>query len=172
MKHAVNLLRLNRVKAMAVLIASNAMIEPAMRIEALRQCWVHSLVTAILTEESARISKSSLEGAYTAGLLHNLFVLGLMSAYPEECAGLIDVSTEFGLALLRTERDLFGIDHCAAGAWLAPGNGTFPNPSNRQSPGTTKSLADPGAVQFSTDLLASGRRCRLWSLSYGEALDL
>ena len=73
------------------------------------------------------MAKPSLEGAYTAGLLHNLGVLGLMSAYPEEYAGLIDVSTEFGLDLLRTERDLFEIDHCAAGAWLAR-DWNFPEP--------------------------------------------
>jgi HD-like signal output (HDOD) protein len=126
-KHAVNLLGLNRVKAMAVLIAVNAMVKPAMRIEALRKVWVHSLITAILTEESARISRSSLDGAYTAGLLHNLGVLGLMSAYPEEYAGMIDVSAEYGLDLLGTERDLFEIDHCAAGACLAA-EWNFPEP--------------------------------------------
>ena len=95
-KHAVGLLGLDRVKAMAVLIGVNAMVIPAMRIEALRKFWVHSLVTAILTEESARVSKCCPDGAYTAGLLHNLGVLGLMSAYPEEYAGMIDVSTEYG----------------------------------------------------------------------------
>ena len=126
-KHAVNLLGINRVKAMAVLIAVNAMVKPAMRIEALRRFWVHSLVTALLTEESAKISKSSHEGAYTAGLLHNLGVLGLMSAYPEEYASMIEVSTEFGLDLLGAERDLFEIDHCAAGAWLAT-EWNFPEP--------------------------------------------
>lgn len=46
-KHAVGLLGLNRVKAMAVLIAVNAMVKPAVRIEGLRKFWVHSLVTAI-----------------------------------------------------------------------------------------------------------------------------
>ena len=126
-KHAVNLLGLSRVKAMATLIAVNAMVKPAMRIEALRKVWVHSLVTAILTEESARISKSATDGAHTAGLLHNLGGLGLMSAYPEEYARMIDVSSEFGFDLLRTERDLFEIDHCAAGARLAE-EWNFPQP--------------------------------------------
>jgi len=126
-QHAVSLLGLDRVKAMAVLIAVNAIVKPAMRIEALRKFWVHSLVTAILTEESAHSSKCSLEGAYTAGLLHNLGVLGLMSAYPEEYAGMIDVSSEYGLDLLQTERDLFEIDHCRAGAFLAA-EWNFPEP--------------------------------------------
>jgi HD-like signal output (HDOD) protein len=126
-RHAVNLLGLNRVKAMATLIAVNAMVKPAMRIEALRKVWVHSLVTAILTEESARICQSTLEGAHTAGLLHNLGVLGLMSAYPEEYAQMIDVSAEYGFDLLWAERDLFEIDHCAAGACLAE-EWNFPQP--------------------------------------------
>ena len=42
-----------------------------------------------------------------------------MSAYPEEYAGMIDVSSEYGLGLLQTKRGLFEIDHCAAGAFLA-----------------------------------------------------
>jgi HD-like signal output (HDOD) protein len=126
-KRAVSMLGLNRVKAMATLIAVNAMVKPAMRIESLRKIWLHSLVTAILTEESARISRAPLDGGYTAGLLHNLGVLGLMSAYPEEYAQMLDVSTEYGLDLLRTERELFEIDHCAAGACLAE-EWNFPEP--------------------------------------------
>jgi putative nucleotidyltransferase with HDIG domain len=116
---AVTLLGLDRVKAMATLIAVNAMVKPVLRIEALRKFWVHSLVTAILTEESARVSRTTLESAYTAGLLHNLGTLGLMAAYPEEYTRMLDVSDEYGFDLLRTERDLFEIDHCAAGAYLA-----------------------------------------------------
>jgi HD-like signal output (HDOD) protein len=57
--------------------------------------------------------------AYTAGLLHNLGTLGLMSAYPEEYSRMLDVTQEFGFDLLQTERDLFDIDHCLAGCYLA-----------------------------------------------------
>jgi HD-like signal output (HDOD) protein len=42
-----------------------------------------------------------------------------MSAYPEEYARMVEVSTEYGFDLIGTERDLFEIDHCAAGACLA-----------------------------------------------------
>src|SRR5258706_5880969 len=59
------------------------------------------------------------DSAYTAGLLHNLGTLGLMSAYPDEYVRMLEVSDDFGFDLLRTERDLFDIDHCAAGAYLA-----------------------------------------------------
>lgn len=117
--YAVSLLGLDRVKAMATLIALNSMVKASLRIEALRRFWIHSLVTAILTEESSKVSRAAVESAYTAGLLHNLGSLGLMAAYPEEYARMLEVSSECGFELLRTERDLFEIDHCAAGAYLA-----------------------------------------------------
>ena len=117
--HAVTVLGLNRVKAIATMIALNSMVKPVLRMEALRKIWVHSLVTALLTEESARASESFLDSAYTAGMLHNLGTLGLMSAYPEEYNRMLEVSSECGFDLILTERDLFEIDHCAAGAFLA-----------------------------------------------------
>jgi putative nucleotidyltransferase with HDIG domain len=86
---------------------------------ALRKVWVHSVVTAIIAEEAARISRLDCEIAYTTGLLHNLGTLGLMSAYPDEYSRMLEVSNDFGFDLLQTERDLFEIDHCAAGAYLA-----------------------------------------------------
>lgn len=116
---AVNLLGLDRVKAMATLVAVNSMVKKVLRIEALRRVWSHSLVTAILAEECAKVSRTATDTAYTTGLLHNLGVLGLMAAYPEEYVRMMDVSAEFGFDLLKTERDLFEIDHCAAGAYLA-----------------------------------------------------
>lgn len=116
---AVSLMGLDRVKAMATLVALNSMMKTAMRIQPLRKFWVHGLVTAMVAEESARASGAPLDSAYTAGLLHNLGALGLMAAYPEEYNRMIEVSSEYGFDLLQTERDLFEIDHCAAGAYLA-----------------------------------------------------
>jgi len=126
-RHAVSLLGLDRVKAIATLIALNSMVKPAMRVESLRRIWVHSLVTAMLTEEAARAARVAGDGAYTAGMLHNLGSLGLMSAYPEEYTRMLEVSAECGFDLIETERDLFEIDHCAAGAFLAE-EWNFPEP--------------------------------------------
>ncbi len=117
--HAVSLLGLERVKAMATLVALNSMVKTALRIDALRRFWKHSLVAAVLCEEVALVSRGPSEIAYTAGLLHNLGTLGLMAAYPDEYTQMLDVSSEYGYDLLQTERDLFDIDHCAAGAYLA-----------------------------------------------------
>ena len=116
---AIGMVGTDRVKTMATLVAVNRMVRVTARIGALRKVWVHSLVTAIIAEEAASAARMDRESAYTAGLLHNLGTLGLMSAYPEEYSRMLEVSDDFGFDLLRTERDLFEIDHCAAGAYLA-----------------------------------------------------
>lgn len=118
-EHAVTTLGLTRVKSMATLIALSDMVRPALKIESLRRVWTHSLVTALLSQELARAANSGVDVAYTAGMLHNLGSLGLMSAYPEEYDRMLQVSQDCGFDLIPTERDLFEIDHCAAGAYLA-----------------------------------------------------
>jgi len=95
------------------------MVRSSIRIPALRKVWTHSLVTALIAEEAARAIYLDKDAAYTTGLLHNLGTLGLMAAYPDEYSRMLEVSNDFGFDLLQTERDLFEIDHCAAGAYLA-----------------------------------------------------
>ena len=108
-----------RVKTMAVLVVLNKMVRSSIRTAALRKVWIHSLATALIAEEAARAFHVPKDSAYTVGLLHNLGTLGLMSAYPDEYSRMLEVSNDFGFDLLQTERDLFEIDHCAAGAYLA-----------------------------------------------------
>jgi len=108
-----------RVKTMATMVAINRMVRASVRVGALRKVWIHSLATAVIAEEAARTAPRATEPAYTCGLLHNLGTLGLMSAYPAEYSRMLEVSDDFGFDLLETERDLFEIDHCAAGAYLA-----------------------------------------------------
>src|ERR1035441_6665450 len=116
---AVALLGMDRVRSMATFVALNSMVCKSVRAPALRKVWVHSVVTAIIAQEAARLARLDSEVAYTTGLLHNLGTLGLMSAYPDEYSRMLEVSNDFGFDLLQTERDLFEIDHCAAGAYLA-----------------------------------------------------
>jgi putative nucleotidyltransferase with HDIG domain len=116
---AISVIGTDRVKTMATLVAVNRMVRASAKVGALRKVWVHSLVTAMIAEEAARTPRMERESAYTAGLLHHLGTLGLMSAYPAEYSRMLEVSDDFGFDLLETERDLFEIDHCAAGAFLA-----------------------------------------------------
>jgi putative nucleotidyltransferase with HDIG domain len=117
--HAITLVGLDRVKTIATFVAVNRMVRSSVSVAALRKVWTHSLVTAVIAEEAARLNRVARETAYTGGLLHNLGTLGLMSAYPDEYSRMLEVSNEFGFDLLQTERDLFEIDHCLAGAYLA-----------------------------------------------------
>ena len=116
---AVAMLGTDRVKSMATFVALNNLVCSSVRAPALRKVWVHSVVTAIIAEEAAHLARLDGEVAYTTGLLHNLGILGLMCAYPDEYSRMLEVSNDFGFDLLQTERDLFEIDHCAAGAYLA-----------------------------------------------------
>ena len=116
---AIVVVGIDRVKAIATLVSMNRMVRHSVRQEALRKVWTHSLVTALIAEEISRVARVGRDSAYTAGLLHNLGTLGLMSAYPDEYSRMLEVSNDFGFDLLRTEQDLFEIDHCMAGAFLA-----------------------------------------------------
>jgi HD-like signal output (HDOD) protein len=118
-QHAIGLVGLDRVKTMATIVAMDRMVGSAVHVEALRKIWLHSLATAVIAEEAAHLNHMARDAGYTAGLLHNLGALGLMSAYPKEYARMLEVSNEFGFDLLATERDLFEIDHCLAGCYLA-----------------------------------------------------
>jgi HD-like signal output (HDOD) protein len=116
---AIAMVGLDRVKTLATMVSMNQMVRHSVRKAGLRKVWVHSLVTALIAEETSRVSGIGRDSAYTAGLLHNLGTLGLMSAYPDEYSRMLEVSNDFGFDLLRTEQDLFEIDHCLAGAYLA-----------------------------------------------------
>jgi putative nucleotidyltransferase with HDIG domain len=115
---AVHFLGSEHLKMMATLVAVTDMVRSAARIAPLRKIWVHSLVTAIIADEAARIVRLPREHACTAGLLHNVGILGLMAVYTEEYGRMLEILARFKYDHLQTESDLFEIDHCAAGAWL------------------------------------------------------
>jgi HD-like signal output (HDOD) protein len=116
---AIVLLGMDRVKTLATMVVMNRMVRFSIKIEGLRKVWIHSLATALIAEEAGPKMRVGPDIGYTAGLLHNLGTLGLMSAYPDEYSRMLEVSNDYGFDLLKTERDLFDIDHCAAGAYLA-----------------------------------------------------
>jgi len=116
--HAITILGLQRVKAITMTRALGDFLKPAMRVKALRQCWVNSLACALLSEKVAQDCATDADFAYTAGLLRDIGRLALLVKYPDSYANLLAVSQEFSYDLLATEQDLFDIDHCQAGEWL------------------------------------------------------
>jgi putative nucleotidyltransferase with HDIG domain len=117
-KHAVMVMGVDRVRTLALTVALSSYLRAALRIEALRRCWRHSLACALLSEELASVCCMPTDRAFTAGLLHDVGRLGLLVAYPVQYANAVLVSDENGFDLLQTERDLFDIDHGEAGRWL------------------------------------------------------
>ena len=58
LSQAIVLLGMDRVKTMATFVALNNMVRSSVRIQALRKVWIHSLVTALITEEEMCIRDS------------------------------------------------------------------------------------------------------------------
>jgi HD-like signal output (HDOD) protein len=116
--HAIVVLGLARVKAITMTRALGDFVAPVLSVKALRICWQNSLAGSFLAESMARVSKVDPDTAYVAGLLRDLGRLALLVKYPGPYSNLLAVSQENSYDLMTTERDLFEIDHCQAGAWL------------------------------------------------------
>ena len=115
---AVVLLGLERIKVITMTRAVGDFIGPVLKIESLRRCWQHSLAGAILAEKLARSCQTGADVAYLAGLLRDIGRLALLVKFPGPYANLLVVAGDNSFDLMATERDLFDIDHCHAGAWL------------------------------------------------------
>lgn len=126
LSQAIVLLGIERVKSMATCAALHKMVAGSVKIAALRKVWIHSLVTAVVAEELARPARDVRDAACTAGLLHNLGTLGLMSTYPDEYGKILDQAGAPGFDILGEEQKVFEVDHCTAGVCLAKA-WDFPN---------------------------------------------
>jgi putative nucleotidyltransferase with HDIG domain len=107
------------VKALAITVAMRIYLKTALRLPILRRCWRHSLACGILAEELSLATWDDVGAGYTAGMLHDIGRLGFLATYPVEYAGLLGAPVEHSVDLLHRERELFKVDHCEAGEWLA-----------------------------------------------------
>jgi HD-like signal output (HDOD) protein len=80
-------------------------------------CWRHSLATALICQRLAGAMKIPESNGYTAGLIHDIGQLALLSVFPAYEKALLS-GEELGIDPLIVERELFGLDHCEAGRWL------------------------------------------------------
>lgn len=80
--------------------------------------WWHSLMCATLARRIAKkIHYGNLDEAYLSGLLHDIGRLILVSTFPKEHESFL-LETEDVQNELWAEKQLIGITHCEAGAWL------------------------------------------------------
>lgn len=131
LRHAVVILGFDRLRSFAMTISMKNFLRTAIRIDVLRRVWRHSLACALVAEDLAPLfcKKNDhvfRDRAYTAGLLHDVGRLALLVKYPLEYANMLAVVSENPFDMLDTEHELFDVDHCEAGGWLAR-TWTFPS---------------------------------------------
>lgn len=81
--------------------------------------WEHSLSVAIAARLIAKRMNLDMDTAYTAGLLHDLGALVLVTQYPRQYETAIAYRHEHKLSQFDAERKVLGIDHAAVGLALA-----------------------------------------------------
>jgi putative nucleotidyltransferase with HDIG domain len=81
--------------------------------------WRHSIATAACARVLARRMRLNQDYAFTAGLLHDIGRLVLVSAYPQRYAEVLAWRASHDCEVLEAERAVLGVDHVAAGVALA-----------------------------------------------------
>ncbi len=92
---------------------------------ALLASWRHSIACAIVAEKLAKATATDRDFAYTAGVMHDIGRIALAALLPETYARVFEQAAMRPGEVLQIERELCGIDHCAAGcalvtAWKLP----------------------------------------------------
>lgn len=84
-----------------------------------RAFWRHSIATAACAKVLARRMRLNQDFAFTAGLLHDIGRLVLVTSYPERYSEVLAQRQRDDTQLLDVERALLGVDHVVAGVALA-----------------------------------------------------
>ncbi|HEX8477687.1 MAG TPA: HDOD domain-containing protein [Telluria sp.] len=84
-----------------------------------RAFWRHSIATAACAKVLARRMRLNQDFAFTAGLLHDIGRLVLVTGFPERYSAVLARRQRGDRQLLDVERELLGVDHVMAGALLA-----------------------------------------------------
>ena len=116
---ALAILGTEKVKGLACTVALRSYLGNALQIPALKRCWRHNLATAVVSSEIADWARQDSGEAYTAGILHDIGRLGLIAVNTGRYLQLLDRASAHGGDLCAYEREAYGLDHAAAGEWLA-----------------------------------------------------
>lgn len=118
-QRAVALLGIERTRQIILAHAAGAYIGGALKAEAMRRCWQHTVATAVLAEEIADACGEFTGVAFTAGIMHDIGRLGLLVAYPGKYERVIRDAAERCLDVLDFEEEEFGAHHAEVGRILA-----------------------------------------------------
>lgn len=81
--------------------------------------WRHNIATAICAELISRTLHMKQDFAFTAGLLHDIGRLVLVSKFPQQYEHVIRCVKDNDCSLLEAERAILGVDHVGVGLILA-----------------------------------------------------
>jgi HD-like signal output (HDOD) protein len=82
--------------------------------------WSHSVRMAMFSEKIAELSEYPVQGmAYVAGLLHDIGHLPFLMVAREQEARFEGLSPRNWQDNIEVEREIFGLDHCEIGRWMA-----------------------------------------------------
>ena len=115
---ALALIGMDRVKGLALTVGMRGVMGHNPNAPALRRSWRHTLATAILAEEIADKVFFDTSEAYTAGLLHEIGRIALITSSPDKYATILESAPETADLLLAQERETFGLNHQQAGVEL------------------------------------------------------
>jgi putative nucleotidyltransferase with HDIG domain len=116
---ALCLMGANRVRDMLVTAALNDYIGAGQK-SLLRNCWRHSVATAIWAETLAHCYQLDRPIAYTAGILHDLGRVALFRVAPDAYSLFLDRTSDSSAGDFRgVEQEIFGLDHCQTGGFLS-----------------------------------------------------
>lgn len=115
---AILVLGFERTKSLTLTVALKSFLKHTANGTVIKSCWQHSMATALLAEELAPLYEVSKDQAYTAALIHDVGRLGLLRAYGERYAPILEFRHDTLAGCLESERGLFQMDHCQAGLWL------------------------------------------------------
>ncbi len=115
---AIALLGTQNLKGICLTVGVRAYLGGCLHHPVLRAIWRHSLACAFLAQELATAGVLRRDAAYTAGVIHDIGRLALAVLQPQPYAELLSTHIGTGHSMLQAERDLFGFDHCRAGAHL------------------------------------------------------
>jgi putative nucleotidyltransferase with HDIG domain len=117
-RHAIALMGLEGVRSLAFTLAIGSYVRGPQTTAAVRSVWNHSLATAVIAETIGAVCQQNVPFLHTAGLLHDVGRLGLLSLEHQRYAGVLQrkyLDVEESLLL---EDLLFGCAHDDAGAFL------------------------------------------------------
>ncbi len=123
LRHAVAILGLDRIKALAITVAMRAFMGTGGPV--IRTCWRHSAACAVIAEEISVLFDISGDRAYTMGIMHDIGRLGLVKSYSADIGPVLTREHQDTEALLKAEREAVNVDHGIAGSWLVK-NWEFP----------------------------------------------